>query len=64
MQYTPRGPAYIVALLACLAFVSAPSTATAQATWTLDPVLTLGSWDGEITFGGISGMAFVRRERL
>jgi len=31
--------------------------ATAQATWTLDPVLTLGSWDGDITFGSITGIA-------
>ena len=57
MQYAPRGPAYIVLLLAWLVYVSAPPTAAAQATWTLDPVLTLGSWDGEITFGGIMGIA-------
>ena len=37
-------------------FLSTPS-GTARATWTLDPVLTIGSWDGEITFGGITGIA-------
>ena len=48
MQNAPRGPAYIVLLLACLVYVSAPPIATAQATWTLDPVLPGG---GTLTGG-------------
>ena len=57
MQNAPRGRACTVVLLTCYVFVSAPTIANAQATWTLDPVLTLGSWDGEVTFGGITGIA-------
>ncbi len=39
------------------ATAQATAQTTAQTTWTLDPVLTLGSWDGDITFGSITGIA-------
>ena len=47
-------------ILGTLFFVVAlgqPREVSAQQTWSLEPVLTLGSYDGEVTFGSITGVA-------
>ena len=43
--------------LLCSLALGMPYPTTAQLTWGLEPVLTIGTYDGDVTFASIGGIA-------